>query len=98
MDISSSLKEEFFSDDVDLDGFLYDEEKMPKHSLRQIDDILGDLRPKKTGKAYDKTWREFIPYTTESPPTENDYLAYFDMLHKQKGKLDSVEHVLAPKL
>ncbi len=57
-------------------------------SLRSKDQILADLLPKKSGSAYIKAWSDFkFKQTTEflGQPKEDDFLSYFDYLHRIKG-------------
>ena len=52
------------------------------------DEIMKSLGPKKTGHIYEHAWNQFVefinfpPRGTSEPPTEDDYLSYYDYLHE----------------
>lgn len=55
---------------------------------RSSGDILRNLQPKKSGKAYQKDWNDFMQFAGTSTPGEDHLIRFFDMLRNHK-KLES---------
>ena len=53
--------------------------------LRPMEEILADMNPKKTGKVYQKQRVDFKSYCKQEPPSEQDLLGYFDLLHRERN-------------
>ena len=55
--------------------------------VRPVDQILDDMKPAKTSKAYDAAYEGFSKQVGLAPghaPSEEQMMGYFDFLHKQK--------------
>ena len=53
---------------------------------RTVEEILSNIKPLKSKKAYEKAWTEFKTYIgKEEKPEEHDFIQYFDHLKNTKG-------------
>lgn len=55
-------------------------------SKRKVEDIIGNLLPKKSKKWYDNAWQSYCNYTDNEEElfTEDSFIIYFDFLRTQK--------------
>ena len=66
---------------------------------RPMEDILGELLPAKSGKAYSSAWKAFVEFLGHNnEPSEMDYIQYFDFLKATKDYKASSFWVMYSKL
>lgn len=51
---------------------------------RSANEIMANLTPAKSAKRYNDAWNAFMEFSKEDPPTENDFIEYFDHLRHVK--------------
>jgi len=52
---------------------------------RNREEIVASLGPAKSNAIYEKEWSKFKSFARSTPPTEDDFLSYFDHLRRTKG-------------